>query len=447
MKYRISHPTKKLFGSIELTASKSESNRALIIQALCGDRFEIKNLATAEDTVILQQILNSQSEIFPYKPLSLDAPPALTHVNTQGDRNSQGEFLYDVGASGTAMRFLTAFFSTKPGTHILTGTERMKKRPIGILVEALRDLGATIEYMEKDGFPPLKIVGNTLKGTEIQMDGNVSSQYVSALLLISPKLQNGLVINFNGEITSRPYVNMTLKMMEEFRVYGQWHDNFISVSNQKYHRKSEPNYLFEVEGDWSSASYWYAMAALSTEVDFTIYGLKNKSLQGDSIVAAIFSFFGVKTEYIPNGIHLTKMRGFKEHFSFDFSDCPDLAQTFAVVVSALNIPSLFNGTHTLLIKETNRVVALKNELKKLGVEVEILNDNSIEINPKNKLSPAFSKEVSIVTYEDHRMAMAFTAYAMKLDSIIIEQPEVVKKSYPDFWKDLKSVGFVVEEVD
>ena len=417
MKYKISHPTKKLHGIVELTASKSESNRALIIQALCREKFNIKNLAAAEDTVVLKYILSSAQA-------------------------SDSGTIYNVGASGTGMRFLTAYFAAQPGTRILTGSERMKKRPIGILVNALRDLGADIEYMEEEGFPPLKISGKTLLGTEVEMDGNVSSQFISALLLISPELQNGLVIKFKGEVTSLPYINMTLKMMEEFRVYGQWHDNYISVSKQKYHKKSEPLYEFQVEADWSSASYWYAMAALSAEVDFTIKGLKNPSLQGDSMVADIFTFFGVKTEFIENGIKLTKINSEKEHFGFDFSDCPDLAQTVAVVVSALNIPALFNGLNTLRIKETDRIAALKNELKKLGAEVEILNDNSIEIYPQSQiLNP-----LSISTYDDHRMAMAFTALAMKLDSITIEDAEIVKKSYPDFWNDLKKVGFVIEEV-
>ena len=341
------------------------------------------------------------------------------------------------------MRFLTAFFATRKGTFILTGTPRMKKRPIGILVQALRDLGATIEYLEEEGFPPLKITGKTLTGTEIEMDGNVSSQFISALLLISPELPNGLAIKFIGEVTSRPYVNMTLKMMEEFRVYGQWHGDFISVSKQAYHKKSEPDYLFDVEADWSSASYWHAMAALSKDAHFTIRGLKQPSLQGDSIIGDIFTFLGVKTEKMEGGFHLKKIKSHKEHFGFDFSDCPDLAQTCAVAVSALNIPALFNGVHTLRIKETDRIIALKNELNKIGVDVNILNDNAIEINPKSLIT---GPGPAINTYDDHRMAMAFAVLAMKLDSVTIENPEVVKKSYPDFWKDLKSVGFVIEEV-
>ncbi|MDF2436834.1 MAG: 3-phosphoshikimate 1-carboxyvinyltransferase [Bacteroidota bacterium] len=413
MNYRISHPAKKISGTIELTASKSESNRALIIQALCEEEFEIKNLAKAQDTQTLEDIL--------YTP---------------------GARTIDVGPAGTVMRFLTAYYSSRPGTRILTGSDRMKKRPIGILVEALRQLGANITYTENDGFPPIKIEGRTLKGGEIEIDGSVSSQFISALLLISPVFQNGLVIKFKGEVTSRPYINMTLKMLEEFRVYGVWHDNSISVSKQNYHVKSESDYAYSIEGDWSSASYWYAMVALAQEADLTVKGLKNPSLQGDSIVADVFSFFGVKTEYITDGIRLTKIRVKDEHFGFDFSDCPDIAQTVALTAAALQIPCFLNGLHTLRIKETDRIVALRNELKKMNVEVEILSDQSIKIIPSDQLK---APEI-INTYEDHRMAMAFAALALKLDSVVIEQPEVVKKSYPAFWNDLKKLGFQIEEV-
>ena len=414
MIHTISHPSKKINGSICLTASKSESNRALMIQALCSEKFEIKNLATAEDTVTLNRILNQQQ---------------------LSDNNQQ---IIDVGAAGTTMRFLTAYFSTQKGTFILTGSDRMKKRPIGILVDALRGLGAEIEYLENEGFPPLKIVGKALRGGEVVIDGSVSSQFVSALLLIAPELQTGLVIKFKGEVISRPYINMTLKMMEEFRVYGQWHANSISVSKQNYHRKSDVDYVYQVEADWSSASYWYAIAALSEQVDLSIMGLNHPSLQGDAIVADLFTFFGIKTEYITGGIRITKNRFKDEHFGFDFSDCPDIAQTIAGVVSALNIPALFNGLHTLRIKETDRIEALKIELNKIGTSVEILNDTSVKITPQ---TVDFKTSVTISTYDDHRMAMAFSALALKLDSVSIADPEVVKKSYPNFWTDLKSVGF------
>lgn len=417
LNYRISHPTKKLTGTIELTASKSESNRALIIQALCEDKFEIKNLAKAQDTVIMQQLLRSQ--VSSAEPQTVDA-----------------------GQAGTVMRFLTAYYATQPGTRILTGSDQMKKRPMGILVEALRQLGANIEYTEKEGYPPLKIEGKILKGGEIEIDGSVSSQFISALLLIAPALQNGLVIKFKGDVTSRPYINMTLKMMEEFRVYGVWHHDSISVSKQNYHRKSEDDYVYQIEGDWSAASYWYAFAALSEEADLTIKGLKNPSLQGDAIIADVFTFFGVKTEYIEDGIRITKMKVKDELFGFDFSDCPDIAQTVAVTAGAMQIPTFFNGLQTLRIKETDRLTALKNEMKKMGINVEIVNDNTIKIPPSENLQ----QPSSISTYDDHRMAMAFTSLALKFDSIVIEHTDVVKKSYPGFWDDLKKVGFVVEEV-
>ena len=231
--------------------------------------------------------------------------------------------------------------------------------------------------------------------------------------------------------------------MEEFRVYGQWHDNSISVSQQNYHIKSDEGYKYQVEADWSAASYWYAIVALSDKADLTIKGLKHPSLQGDSILAEVFTFFGVKTEYISDGIRITKNRIKDEHFGFDFSDCPDIAQTVAVVVSALSIPALFNGLHTLRIKETDRIQALKNELKKIGTEIDILNDNSVKISPQ----PIPQLPVTFSTYEDHRMAMAFSALALKLNEITIEHPEVVNKSYPNFWNDLKSLGFVVKGKD
>lgn len=423
MKYRISHPTKKLSGCVELTASKSISNRALIIQALCSENFEINNLAEANDTRILKNIL-----------------AAVKHSKT--------EKVYNVEDAGTAMRFLTAYCSTQPGTHILLCADRMKERPIGILVDALHSLGADIEYMEKEGFPPLKITGKSLQGTEVQMDGNVSSQFISALLLIVPELPNGLVIKFTGEVTSVPYINMTLKMLEEFRVYGQWHNQHISVSHQQYHKKSEPAYQFNVEADWSSASYWYAIAALAKEVDFSIKGFKHPSIQGDAVVADIFTFFDVKTEFIPEEgyIKLSKTKSSIERFGFDFSDCPDLAQTTAVIAGIKGITAVLNGLRTLHIKETDRVAALKNELLKIGIEVKINSEDSIEIKPSG-LFQSIDSEISISTYKDHRMAMAFAALAMHYNSILIESPEVVKKSYPGFWDDLKKVGFIIEELN
>ncbi len=420
--YIISHPTKKLTGQIHLTASKSESNRALIIQALSKEKFEIKNIAAAQDTQTLQEILFADK-----------------HINDPTLK--EREHTYNVGPAGTTMRFLTAYFAATPGIRIVTGSERMKERPIGVLVNALRQLGAQITYLEKEGYPPLRIKGKDLKGGEVNIEGNISSQFISALLLISPVLQNGLVVHFNGEITSRPYINMTLKMMEEFEVYGTWQGNSISVSKQAYQKNSDEDYAYEVEGDWSAASYWYAFAALAEDVDFTIKGLKNSSLQGDSIVADLFSFFNVSTIYTEDGIHLKKSFINIEQFAFDYSDCPDIAQTIAVVAGLKKIPSLFNGLHTLRIKETDRVMALKKELSKMGVVVECINDDSIEITSAVIHPPI----AAIETYEDHRMAMSFAAVAMKYGEVMIEHPEVVGKSYPGFWNDLKEVGFTVSE--
>lgn len=415
MIYQIAHTTKNIKGTIQLTASKSESNRALIIQALCSEHFEIENLAKAQDTVTLKTLL---------------------------DRSEKQDEIYDVGPAGTTMRFLTAYFATLPGKRILTGSERMKQRPIGLLVNALNELGADIQYLEKEGYPPLQINGNKLKGGEIEIDGSISSQFISALLLISPVMQNGLVIKFKGNIISRPYINMTLKMMEEFRVYGQWNGNSISVSPQQYHKKSDPGYKYMVDGDWSAASYWYSMAALANEADLKIMGLKHPSLQGDSIVSELYSFFGIKTNYIENGIHLTKIKVKDEHLGYNFSDCPDIAQTAAVTAAALKIPSFFNGLSTLKIKETDRLLALQQELKKFNCKVNIINEEAIELYPENFTG----SEQAVATYEDHRMAMAFAPLALKTDNIRIVHPEVVSKSYPHFWDDLKEVGFEITEI-
>jgi 3-phosphoshikimate 1-carboxyvinyltransferase len=418
MRYKISHPSGELKGSILLTASKSESNRALIIQAICEDNFSISNLAEAEDTRILKHILETDSTV----------PQAQ----------------YDVGAAGTTIRFLTSYFATVPGVRILTGSERMKKRPIAPLVDALRQLGAQIEYLAEPGFPPLQITGVALAGNEVVMDPSVSSQFITSLLLIAPKLPHGLHIRFEGgKPVSHPYLTMTLKMLEHFGVYGQYLPDGISVSTQKYTIQEAESANYSIEGDWSAASYWYAIASLAKEVDFTILGLGADSLQGDAVVTQLFEFFGVHSEFIEGGVRLRKEKVNAESFAYNFSDCPDIAQTLAVVVSALGIPSLFNGLETLRIKETDRLQALKNELAKMNTEVTILSDAIIEISPEGQ---GITPTSSLKTYEDHRMAMSFAALAILGKPIEIEDPEVVRKSYPGFWTDLKQAGFVIEEI-
>ncbi len=419
MRYKISHPTRELKGSINLTASKSESNRALIMHAICEEDFTISNLAEAEDTQTLQRILE-------------------TDVVNPKD-------VYDVGPAGTTIRFLTAYFASIPGERILTGSDRMKKRPIKPLVDALRQLGARIEYTEKEGFPPVRIHGVSLKGNEATLDPSISSQFVTALLLIVPMLPHGLTIRFSGgRPVSHPYINMTLKMMEYFNVYGQYQEDCISVSSQQYSVKEAESNVYKIEGDWSAASYWYAAAALATHVDFTIMGLKEHSLQGDSVVTQLFEFFGVHTEFIEGGIRLTREKVNAENLAYNFSDCPDIAQTLSVVVAALGIPSLFNGLETLTIKETNRLIALKNELGKMKTEVKITDNGIIEILPEGA---GVVPDSPIECYEDHRMAMSFAPLAILGKSVEIKDPAVVRKSYPNFWNDLRSAGFVIEELN
>jgi len=433
MIYKISKANKKLKGTIDLPSSKSISNRILIIQALCKENFQLNNLAQAEDTQVLKQLLNS---------------PACTAVSA-----GRSEMELNAGAAGTTMRFLTAYLATRKGIRILTGSERMKERPISLLVNALRQLGANIEYLGNEGFPPLKIQGTTLTGSEVEIDGSVSSQYISALLLIAPTLPNGLIIKIKGLISSRPYINMTLKIMAHFGVKSEWKKNVIVVDPQEYIAKD-----FEIEPDWSAASYWYEMAALSNEVDLILNGLDKESLQGDFVVAKIFERFGIKTTFLNEGIHITKpdpvIRQVSPSYDsgeiqYNLSNCPDLAQTLAVTCSALNIPVLFSGLNSLRIKETDRITALKNELSKVGIQVEELNKESISINhsePASRQAGLQTPSAELLTYQDHRMAMAFAPMAIELGEVRIKDPEVVNKSYPNFWNDLKTVGFEIEEI-
>ena len=391
MNLSLSHTTKVVRGEITLPSSKSISNRALIIKALSGLSFEIENLSMANDTQILQQLL--------------------------ADKNRT---TFDVGHAGTAMRFLTAYLAIQQGEFILTGSERMQQRPIKILVDALTTLGADITYLKNEGFPPLKIIGKTLSGGEITIDGSISSQYISALMMIAPYIKNGLKINFEGQVASKPYLDMTAEMVKDFKAG------------------------FVVEPDWSSASYWYSMVALAKDAEITLLGLKKKSLQGDSVVAEIFEKFGVKTEYLPSGIRLTKLPNFglpASNFQLNFSNCPDLAQTVAVASAALNIPVKLTGLSTLRIKETDRIAALQIELTKLGFKVEVDGDDLIINSHSGKIQQLNHwSSISIRTYNDHRMAMAFAPLSL-LSPITIENPDVVVKSYPNFWQDLKNVGF------
>lgn len=422
MDITLSHNSKILTGNIELTSSKSISNRVLMIKALSGLNFEIKNLAEAKDTQTLLKLLANDSTTF------------------------------DVGHAGTVMRFLTAFLAIKEGEFVLTGSERMQERPIKILVDALKTLGADIAYLKNEGYPPLQIKGEKLIGGSIEIDGSVSSQYISALMLVAPYLEKGLNITFLGEITSKPYLEMTAQIMRYFGAELSWNSTGMEIKSGKYIAK-----YFFVEADWSAASYWYSMVALADKADVKLYGLQQNSLQGDAVVQKIYEQFGVNTEFIKNGIRLTKNSSLITHHSpliLDFTECPDIAQTVAVTCAALNVPAKFNGLHTLRIKETDRIAALQAELTKLNYCVEVEGDDLI-ILPSLRTERSGEKQsardntiasclamTSIKTYDDHRMAMAFAPLGL-LYPIIIEDENVVVKSYPNFWEDLKKIGFDV----
>ena len=425
MSITLSHSTRTIKGEIHLTASKSESNRALIIQALCDDAFEIENLSISNDTKVLKELLN--------KSLQEETVRAdKARVKSSDDVSDNHQPTFSVNLAGTAMRFLTAYLAIQNQEVVLTGAQRMTERPIKVLVDALKQLGAEISYQEKEGFPPLKISGKKLSGDKVTIDGGISSQYISALLMIAPKLENGLNIEFEGEVVSKPYIDMTIEMMRYFGATVQWKGNNIKVKPGNYKARD-----FKVEADWSAASYWYSMVALAKEADITLFGLKQESLQGDAVVQEIYKSLGVSTAFVKGGIRLTKNSEFRiqnSELNIDFVNFPDIAQTVAVTCAALNVKARLTGLKTLRIKETDRIAALQTELTKLGFSVEV-KKNDILINS----APSQFNE-SVETYDDHRMAMAFTPLALQ-SSIIIEDENVVAKSYPDFWKDLESVGF------
>lgn len=416
----LSKPGKNTNCTIQLTGSKSESNRALILNALSSGKVSVKNLSSADDTVTLAGIVDYLE----------------TRVKNQESRNTTSVLelpQVDIGPAGTAMRFLTAYFAVTGTEVILTGTERMKQRPIGILVDALRSLGAEIEYVEKDGFPPLKFSNKFQQITnKIQIKGNISSQFITALLLVAPSLSQGLELTIEGELTSRPYVEMTLSMLKEAGIDHQWNASVITIAPQEF-KDSE----ITIEPDWSAASYWYSIAALSNESTITLPYLKQNSLQGDSRISDIMESFGISTEYTTEGLILKRNNKAIEGDFFDLKDCPDLAQTVIVCSAALGHNATFTGLETLKIKETDRIAALQNELAKIGVKLNEENEHyHLDCSGLH-----FPEKVNISTYEDHRMAMAFAPLALKINQLEIEEPQVVGKSYPLFWEDLKMAGF------
>lgn len=415
MQYILNAP-RKLNAEINLPASKSISNRALIIHALSRGDILPDNLSNCDDTEVIIRALKTMPETI------------------------------DIKAAGTAMRFMTAFLSVTKGEHTLTGTERMKHRPIKVLAEALRRLGADIRYENQEGYPPLRIRGGQLQGGHLEVAGDISSQYISALIMIGPALKDGLELQMTGEIISRPYIDLTLCVMRDFGAEVDWTAaDTITVRPVPY--KNRP---FFIENDWSAASYWYEMLVMTTddEAEIRLTGLTDGSRQGDSAVRYLFSMLGVKTIFdtrekgVPTTVTLKKCERLPVRLDYDFRNQPDMAQTFVVCCAVMGVPFRFTGLSTLKIKETDRIDALKIELRKLGYVIKEDAPGSLSWDGE-RCEPV--PDASIDTYEDHRMALSFAPAAWRLPGLKINNPHVVSKSYPHFWDDLRSAGFAIDE--
>jgi 3-phosphoshikimate 1-carboxyvinyltransferase len=383
-----------------LPASKSISNRVLVMRALSGEDFPIDNLSNARDTQTMLRLLTEESQV------------------------------KDVLDAGTTMRFLTAYYSVTGAHQVMTGTPRMCQRPIGLLVEALRQLGADIHYLGQEGFPPMELKGFRPSGVNsLEMPGHVSSQYISALMMVGPYLQDGLRLSLSGKIGSRPYLEMTRALMQYFGVASHWEGATVVIPAGRYYGKP-----FRVESDWSAASYWYSLVALAHEAEVTLTGLEDMSLQGDREIARLMEALGVKSHFTEGAVHLTKGPQ-QETLSIDFTHCPDLAQTVAVVCAVKGVKGFFTGLESLRIKETDRILALQNELAKLGARLLEPAEGHWELVPSSQVPG----HISVSTYDDHRMAMAFAPLATRME-VEIEDPSVVNKSYPDYWKELEKAG-------
>lgn len=401
--------------TIYLTGSKSESNRALIISALSKSAVAVENLSDAADTVTLDTILKNLHQ------------------------SSEKTQTVDVGHAGTAMRFLTAYLATVPGSFELTGSKRMQERPIKLLTEALQTLGAKITYERENGYPPLMIKGGFEQKTrQVSIKGDVSSQYISALLIIAPTMKSGLSLQIEGYLTSEPYVRMTLKMLEEAGISHTWNKNVIEIPQQEFKAST-----LIVEPDWSAASYWYSIVALSPSATINLPHLREHSLQGDSRIVSIMRSLGVATERTDNGIKLHAItQTISSDEILDLKDCPDLAQTIIVCAAAKGLNLKFTGLETLKIKETNRIKALQTELAKIGVD--LIEKDLVYTLDCTALD--FPEKVRFQTYDDHRMAMAFAPLSILIKEVVIEDYHVVEKSYPDYWNDLSKAGFITTEL-
>ncbi|MDX2286604.1 MAG: 3-phosphoshikimate 1-carboxyvinyltransferase [Bacteroidia bacterium] len=398
----LSAPHTQIRASIQLPSSKSESNRALIIQALSREPVVLENLSQARDTRTMIRLLESEGQVM------------------------------DVIDAGTTMRFLTAYCAVSGRDQILTGTPRMCRRPIGILVDALRGLGAEIEYWNQEGYPPLHVVskGSRMHGGALSMRGDVSSQFISAILMIAPCLPGGLELTLTGEIASRPYIETTRSLMAHFGVETRWEGDTLMVPESPYRANT-----LRIEPDWSAASYWYSMAALAESAEITLEGLRDASFQGDRRIAELMEPFGVRSEFRGDAVVLTRMPGpYPDSLEFDLTENPDLAQTLAVAAAATGVSLRMTGLQTLRIKETDRIAALQQELGKVGVQIEAADDS---LTVGGQAQP--TREI-IATYEDHRMAMAFAPLVLRTGQLSIADPLVVEKSYPDFWRHLELAG-------
>jgi 3-phosphoshikimate 1-carboxyvinyltransferase len=410
MIYSVSAKNKTIEGTVRLPASKSISNRVMIINALSYNPYPARNLSDCDDTNVMAAVLNSNSNKF------------------------------DIGHAGTAMRFLTAFLSKIVGEWEITGSERMQQRPIAILVDALRKLGANIQYLGKEGYPPLRIYGSRLKGQALELDGSVSSQYITALLLIAPTIEGGLTLRLQNKITSESYIRLTLELMAKFGIRYKWDGSVIEIPEQNYFPID-----FTVEADWSAASYWYQIAAMAEKADISLPDLLFPGLQGDSAIKSWFDAFGVETKQTAGGLRLVKTeKKSPSLLSLDFKENPDVAQTMAVLCVSQSVPFSFSGLETLKIKETNRILALQNQLVKFGAKLEEPFAGSLSWD--GKIYPEIIQPNPVVaTYDDHRMAMAFAPMALTGVPLRIQDPMVVTKSYPHFWDGLRSIGFEVSE--
>ena len=383
-------------GKVGLPSSKSESNRLLIMKALASSDIHIQNLSTARDTFLLNRALNSDAREL------------------------------NIMDAGTTMRFLTAYFTVKGENRILTGTKRMKERPIKLLVDALESIGGKISYLQKEGYPPIEIHAFEQKTKVLEIEGNISSQYISALLMVAPALEQGLEMRLIPPVTSLPYIKMTLSLMGLLGISYDWKGNNIKIANQNYRSGT-----YTVESDWSAASYWYSMVSLAQKSDVFLKGLRKNSIQGDSAIVEIMEHLGVKTEFEQDGVRLIQAEA-KGDFEYDFTSCPDLAQTIAVLCACKGIKAHLTGLHTLKIKESDRIEATKTELAKLGAEVETTNESMHILSSVRNMD----KSVCVDTYHDHRMAMAFAPVCL-LRPLDLDDETVVVKSYPHFWEDVK----------